>query len=115
MLLLIPMSLLLPGFRACLHGCRPPVPSDFNFFAPDELPPSGDVLQSAMREQISARILSGCIESETNFRQVPCKVRTRRQFFPVQSLLPRTSQEMPVWIRDIFTIPATQGPKASSS
>jgi hypothetical protein len=96
MLLLIPMSLLLPGFRAWLHGCRPPVPSDFNFSAPDELPPSGDVLQSAMREQISARIPLWCIESETNFS---ADSGTAADFFGVQTSLPRMSKEMSHWIR----------------
>jgi predicted Ser/Thr protein kinase len=36
-----------------------------------EFPPSGDVLQSTMLEQFSARIPLWCIELETIFRQVP--------------------------------------------
>jgi hypothetical protein len=42
MLVLIPMSLLLSGFRANLGECLSPVPSDLDFHAPAGVPPAGD-------------------------------------------------------------------------
>ena len=61
-------------------GIPSPVPSDFDCCAPVELPPAGEFLQSAMREQFSPRIPRRCIESGTKISRFQTPVIPARSF-----------------------------------